>query len=386
MLDPLFSVVIPTHNRLPNLKHVLIGLEQQVDAPPFEVIVADDGSTDGTRQWMHDNYVVDRSKVFTFKYQWCGPNLGFRTSRTRNIGIAQAEGERLILLDSDVVLNPRALHEYGRVHAAHPDIVIVGMYHFAAVGELKTFGKFDDIVALVPDVVSKAPPVPGWDSRRDGFHETFDAEHLITEYDGLGFLSGNISWPTALWWRIGGQEERMPGHGNGEDAELGQRMRLGETYLKLIDEGISVESAIELCVAKRQAGELQGLPVLQYAPIWGVHLPHPRDQGMRQRTVQDNIAWIDRRYGIGTYAEITDPETDPREKDLSIWYTRAQGGRLVKKDGDPTVYAVDGSNQHYVGIPTPHPWFDLLELEPHTATIVEDSFFEGMVNAGTIRK
>ena len=44
-----FSVVIPTWNRLGMLLRVLDALDAQVDAPPFEVIVINDGSTDSTR-------------------------------------------------------------------------------------------------------------------------------------------------------------------------------------------------------------------------------------------------------------------------------------------------------------------------------------------------
>ena len=45
-----FSVVIPTHNRISMLQRVLDALEQQRDAPEFETIVINDGSTDDTEK------------------------------------------------------------------------------------------------------------------------------------------------------------------------------------------------------------------------------------------------------------------------------------------------------------------------------------------------
>jgi len=48
MSAPDFSVVIPTYNRMDTLPEVLDALDAQEDAPAFEVIVVDDGSTDGT--------------------------------------------------------------------------------------------------------------------------------------------------------------------------------------------------------------------------------------------------------------------------------------------------------------------------------------------------
>src|SRR5262249_5573543 len=46
------SVVLPTYNRMDTLPRVLEALEGQRAAPPFEVIVVDDGSSDGTSQWL----------------------------------------------------------------------------------------------------------------------------------------------------------------------------------------------------------------------------------------------------------------------------------------------------------------------------------------------
>ena len=45
------SVVIPTYNRLPLLQETLASVYSQ-SVPADEVIVVDDGSTDGTREWL----------------------------------------------------------------------------------------------------------------------------------------------------------------------------------------------------------------------------------------------------------------------------------------------------------------------------------------------
>ncbi|MHA2064305.1 MAG: glycosyltransferase [Candidatus Thorarchaeota archaeon] len=350
-----FSIVIPTYNRLNNIKLVLAALDSQVEPPEFEVIISDDGSTDGTRDFCNA-FAINYS--FPIIHQWCGPNNGFRTARTRNIGVAQARAGHVILLDSDVLLNPDASREYAIAVDAQPEIVIVGMYHFAPSHSLtpedvKT--DFNKVKNLVPDEKSKGPPVPGIDCRVDGFHDNVISDNIITEYDGLGFFSGNICWPVDLWWLLGGQDEKMPS-GMGEDAELGQRMR----KLKV--------------------------PVLQYEPVWGVHLPHKRDVVESQRLVQHSIAYIDRTHGVGTYDAITDPETDPREKDLSVWYTRIQGASIVKLEDNDTVYAVDGMSKHYVGLPDPW-WLELLDFDfEKDIQIVEQEFLDARENMGTIRK
>src|SRR5688500_7151252 len=48
---PVLSVVIPVRNELPRLPAVLEGLERQ-HLQPDEVVIADGGSTDGTREWL----------------------------------------------------------------------------------------------------------------------------------------------------------------------------------------------------------------------------------------------------------------------------------------------------------------------------------------------
>ena len=50
------SIVIPTYNRLPILEKCLVALENQklnTNISNYEVIVVDDGSTDGTSSWIN---------------------------------------------------------------------------------------------------------------------------------------------------------------------------------------------------------------------------------------------------------------------------------------------------------------------------------------------
>ena len=51
-LTPEISVVIPTHDRLEALHRVVEALETQRDAPACELIIVDDGSSDGTAEWL----------------------------------------------------------------------------------------------------------------------------------------------------------------------------------------------------------------------------------------------------------------------------------------------------------------------------------------------
>ncbi|HYK05214.1 MAG TPA: glycosyltransferase [Thermoanaerobaculia bacterium] len=105
-----FSVVIPTYNRLDMLLRVLDALEAQLDAPPFEVIVVNDGSTDDTER------VVSRRKGITFRTQ---ANAG--PGRARNHGVSLATGKFVIFIGDDTVPEPRFLAEHARIHRESND-------------------------------------------------------------------------------------------------------------------------------------------------------------------------------------------------------------------------------------------------------------------------
>jgi glycosyltransferase involved in cell wall biosynthesis len=104
-MDPVFSVVIPTYNRLDMLVRVLDALHSQMDAPPFEVIVVNDGSTDET------DHVMSARQGITFRTQ---PNSG--PGRARNHGVSLARGRYVLFIGDDTVPEPRFLAEHARVH------------------------------------------------------------------------------------------------------------------------------------------------------------------------------------------------------------------------------------------------------------------------------
>ena len=84
------SVVIPTYNRLDVLPRALDSVFGQSLAA-FEVIVVDDGSTDGTADWVRENYPAAR----VIEQE----NRG--VSAARNTGIRASRGDWLAFLDSD---------------------------------------------------------------------------------------------------------------------------------------------------------------------------------------------------------------------------------------------------------------------------------------------
>src|SRR2546423_6262072 len=87
---PLISVIIPSYNSAHFVAHAVQSALGQT-YQPLEVIVVDDGSTDGTR-WILDTYM----EQIHYVYQ---ANKGLPGAR--NTGIRHAQGEFLAFLDAD---------------------------------------------------------------------------------------------------------------------------------------------------------------------------------------------------------------------------------------------------------------------------------------------
>lgn len=99
---PFFSITIPTYNRLPVLQRAVQSVLDQT-FPDFELILADDGSTDGTREWA----VNHGDKRIHYFYK---ANSG--VCATRNYGADQAKGTYLLFLDSDDYVSKSWLQDF----------------------------------------------------------------------------------------------------------------------------------------------------------------------------------------------------------------------------------------------------------------------------------
>ncbi len=107
------SVIIPTFNRAVFLREAIDSVLAQTEKD-FELIVVDDGSTDGTRELVAE--YGDRLRYF---FQ---PNAG--ASAARNLGIRHATGRFIAFLDSDDLWLPKKLARQVQWMAAHPNLLL----------------------------------------------------------------------------------------------------------------------------------------------------------------------------------------------------------------------------------------------------------------------
>lgn len=111
------SVVIPTHNRVKFIGETVDSVLAQTYSD-LEVIVVDDGSTDGTGEFIRDKYAGEPR----VRYVW---QENAERSAARNRGIEESRGEFVAFLDSDDLWLAGKLDSQLKLMHERPELVMV---------------------------------------------------------------------------------------------------------------------------------------------------------------------------------------------------------------------------------------------------------------------
>lgn len=240
-----FSVVIPTYNRKPILEKCLQALEHQQFNPTaiagYEVVVVDDGSTDGTVEWLQTSAAFPHVRLFQQNHQ--GPAVA------RNLGVAKATGDTIIFIDSDLVVTDRFLQ-------SHADALLQGAQSSGG-NRLFTYGR----------VINTC-----------NFDNPTSEPFKVTDYSQAFFATGNVAIARTWLEKAGLFDTRFQLYG-WEDLELG--VRLKQLGLKLVKcpEAVgyhwhppfSVNQIPKLIDQEIQRGRM-GVLFYQKHPTWEVRL------------------------------------------------------------------------------------------------------------------
>ena len=101
-MTPEVSVIIPTYNRRAMLLEAIDSVLAQ-STPAFELIVIDDGSTDGTSENEHLRRLAETIRIRIDRIDHRGP------AAARNRGVAIARSPLIAFLDSDDLWSPTKL-------------------------------------------------------------------------------------------------------------------------------------------------------------------------------------------------------------------------------------------------------------------------------------
>lgn len=283
---PDISVVIPTYNRAGELDRTLRTLARQ-DLPRgrYEVIVADDGSSDDTR-----TVVESHAGALQLDYVY-QEDLGFRAGQARNLGAARARGRILVFLDSGTLASRRLLTGHLGAHEGSGRAVIG--YVFGYDHDVSGRVRRDDLVDTPDELIDRFVRAGRHlDMREPSYRGLGDA---LEEYAApwIFFWTANVSVAAADFRAVGGFDPDFVGW-SGEDVELGRRLyEKGLTFV-LARGAASVEIPHERDLeALRPSYDRHALltlrkhvdPVVEVSTVCWAHELHPRLAELRAATV-----------------------------------------------------------------------------------------------------
>ena len=252
-----FSVVIPTYNRKPILIKCLKALEnQQINnyIKDYEVILVDDGSTDGTLEWLAEN-AAQFPHVKTCAQVHQGP------AAARNLGVKQAKGDTIVFIDSDLIVTEKFLQ-------AHAHALVEGAQKIGS-DRLFTYG---------------------WVINTNNFDNPTAEPYKITDFSAAYFATGNVAIARKWLEEAGLFDTQFQLYG-WEDLELG--VRLKQLGLKLIKcpEAVgyhwhppfNLEQIPQMIDREIERGKM-GVVFYQKHPTWNVKM-------MIQMTLLHRLLW-----------------------------------------------------------------------------------------------
>ena len=210
--EPLISVIVPTYQRCASVGRLLLALSHQtMPAEKYEVIVVIDGSTDGTRE------MVEQSQSpFKLKNIW-QPNQG--RAIACNLGIREAEGSLVVILDDDMEPSAHLLDAHWDAHTAGLRIGVLG--------------------AVPIWVEPTSPPVLQYIGEKFNEHleRLAKPDYTLNLRD---FFSGNFSIRRSLLTEVGLFNDQFKIYGN-EDLELSWRLRQAGIQLVYCAEASAIQ-------------------------------------------------------------------------------------------------------------------------------------------------
>lgn len=121
--EPMISVVIPVFNAAQTIERALTSIENQT-YKNFEVILVNDGSTDSSGEII-SHFIANRNQSATISYKlFHQTNKG--VSAARNLGLRNATGQFVALLDADDEWLPEKTAKQLDILQNKPDIDLLG--------------------------------------------------------------------------------------------------------------------------------------------------------------------------------------------------------------------------------------------------------------------
>jgi glycosyltransferase involved in cell wall biosynthesis len=248
------SVVIPTYNKLQRLELVLESFKFQSEAPEkFELIIVDDGSSDGTEIMI--NNIKTEFQINYIKQMNSG------RSHARNAGISKAKSSIIIFCDDDCIVSKDFVKAHINAHTFSDNCVVHGLinnlpylkfFKNPTTGEL--YSEEDD--RQIADLTFLSRSLISLSDIKDLLKivgqkkTTFFEKQIIRiferdyrELKWLGCTGGNFSCPKELLMQVGSFDEELDQRWGGEDLELGYRLYEAGAVFEFCEEACNYHMA-----------------------------------------------------------------------------------------------------------------------------------------------
>ena len=207
------SLIISTYNWPEALRLCLMSVKAQ-KIPPTEVIIADDGSGEATRELIlsfQQNFPVP------LKHIWHGDE-GFRLAAIRNKAIAAAETDYIIQIDGDLILHRRFVEDH--LQLSKPG--------FFTTGSRVLLSAKTTINLINHHSIDLRKYGSGQTNFMNGIHNRFIRNFLADRYKIHGKHKYYVKGCNMSFWKkdliaVNGYNEAFTGWGR-EDSEIAIRM------------------------------------------------------------------------------------------------------------------------------------------------------------------
>lgn len=244
--EPTVSVVVPFYVGLDELELTLAGLNSQVpDTPPFEVIIAEDGSPTSSRPL---SQTFDRLSVRVVRIE----RDGFRLATARNEAVDRALSI-VLMLDFDCVPMPNHVLSHFRALTSDPMCVTVGLRRFVHPRQLnrttiesgmRWWGSLEDIESI-------SNPGLVLDKRTDLLERISEVEFPCDLFHGC-----NVGFRRTAALEAGLFDERFNGAHGYEDIEFAYRLQRNGARFTFVDAPVvHIENRVVNVDARRYGRE-----------------------------------------------------------------------------------------------------------------------------------
>ena len=222
------SIVVASYNQRETLEINLSAWSHQTyPLELIEVIVADDGSSDGTQELVE---VLSQKVPYKLKF-YTHEDDGFRLAKVRNEGVALSEGEIVFFVDADTIPSPEYIWEHMKYYHVSDCVSVVGMRHRINLKGISGFRIDRENIDLLRQLPMEDEPDATEEVKRWRKNILFNNKEFRKEPNVWGGFHGTLtSCRKRDYIGVGGNDESFNVYGQ-EDSEFGFRLLSKVQYL-----------------------------------------------------------------------------------------------------------------------------------------------------------